>query len=111
VDTISTNAASLQRYNNTGSQLVTANQLYAGDDNNRKNLLKNKAPSCNAPYPLNFSQSGRFQNKKYCYYNSLPVYQLPLTQPSTYRYYPGTYRSSNHFSQSPNTYNTRSGTA
>ena len=110
VDTISTNSASLQNYNNTGPQLVTANQLYAGENNNIINLLRNKAPKCNTPYPLNFSQSGRFQNKKYCYYESLPVYQVPLTQNSPYRYYPSTYKSSNHYSQSPNTYNTTSGT-
>lgn len=66
VDTISTNAASIQRYNNTGQFLVNANELYAGDANDTRNLLKNKAPTCNAPWPLNFSQSGQFQNKKYC---------------------------------------------
>jgi len=109
VDTISTNAASIKNYNNTGPQLVTANELYAGNANNYANIFKNKAPSCNTPYPLNFSQSGPFQNKKFCYYNSLPQYQLPASQPSTYRYYPGTYTSSNHFSQSPNTYNTTTG--
>jgi hypothetical protein len=110
VDTISTNAASLQNYNNTGGQLVTANQLYAGDDNNYSNLLKNKPSSAGCVnYPLNFSQSGRFQNKKFCHFTSLPKYQLPLSQPSPYRYFPGTYRSSNHFSQSPNTYNTTTG--
>jgi hypothetical protein len=109
VDTISTNAASIQNYNNTGPQLVTANELYAGNANNYANLLKNKAPQCNTPYPLNFRQSGPFQNKKYCYYNQLPQYQNPASQPSPYRYYPGTYRSSNHFSQSPNTYNTTTG--
>jgi hypothetical protein len=42
VDTISTNAASIQNYNNTGPLLVTANQLYAGDTVNTINLLKNK---------------------------------------------------------------------
>ena len=113
VNTISTNAASLQNYNNTGNQLVTANKLYAGDSNNYMNILKNKpnVPQCNTPYPLNFRQSGPFQNKKYCYYNLLPQYQDPASQPSPYRYFPGTYKSSNHFSQSPNTYNTTSGTA
>jgi hypothetical protein len=111
VDTISTNAASIQNYNNTGPALVTANELYAGNANNYSNLLKNKAPNCNTPYPLNFRQSGPFQNKKYCYYNLLPQYQNPASQPSPYRYFPATYRSSNHFSQSPNTYNTTTGTA
>jgi hypothetical protein len=112
VDTISTNAASIQNYNNTGQQLVTANQLYAGDANNYKNLLKNKAPTCNTPWPLNFPQSGQFQNKKFCHYQKeLPEYQNPKSQPSPYRYFPGTVFSSNHYSQSPNTYNTTTGTA
>jgi hypothetical protein len=112
VDTISTNAASIQNYNNTGPLLVTANELYAGDDNNTRNLLKNKAPTCNTPWPLNMSQSGKFQNKKFCHYQrQLPEYQNPATQPSPYRYYPGTIFSSNHFSQSPNTYNTTNGSA
>jgi hypothetical protein len=109
VDTISTNAASIQNYNNTGPQLVTANELYAGNNNNYMNIYKNKAPQCNTPYPLNFRQSGPFQNKKFCYYKLLPQYQVPASQPSPYRYYPGTYTSSNHFSQSPNTYNTTTG--
>ncbi len=110
VDTISTNAASIQNYNNTGPLLVTANQLYAGDANNYSNLLKNKAPTCNTPYPLNFRQSGPYQNKKFCHYqNQIPEYQMPVTQQSPYRYFPGTVFSSNHYSQSPNTYNTSSG--
>jgi hypothetical protein len=103
VDTISTNAASINNYNNTGN-LVSANQLYAGDNPNLINLQKNKAPGCNTPWPLNFSQSGPFQNKKFCHYNQLPQYQNPASQPSPYRYFPGTVFSSNHFSQSPNTY-------
>lgn len=100
VDTISTNAASIQNYNNTGPLLVNANELYAGVNNNILNMYKNKAPNCNSPtiYP--------FQNKKSCYYKKLPQYQNPVSQPSPYRYYPGTVTSSNHFSQSPNTYNT-----
>jgi hypothetical protein len=112
VDTISTNAASIQNYNNTGPQLVTANELYAGNANNNSNLLKNKAPTCNTPWPLNMSQSGQFQNKKLCHYQKgLPEYQLSKSQPSPYRYYPGTVFSSNHYSQSPNTYTTTTGTA
>ena len=112
VDTISTNAASIQNYNNTGPLLVTANELYAGDANNSSNLLKNKAPTCNTPWPLNMSQSGQFQNKKFCHFQrGLPLYQLPKSQPSPYRYFPGTVFSSNHYSQSPNTYNTTSGSA
>jgi hypothetical protein len=110
VDTISTNAASIQNYNNTGN-LVTANELYRGNNNNTMNLLKNKAPTCNTPWPVNFPQSGRFQNKKFCYYRQLPQYQNPVSQPSPYRYFPGTVFSSNHYSQSPNTYNTTTGTA
>jgi len=67
VDTISTNAASIQNYNNTGQFLVTANQLYAGDANNTRNLMKNKTTTqCNPQWPFNFSQSGQFQNKKFC---------------------------------------------
>jgi len=111
VDTISTNAASIQNYNNTGPQLVSANEIYAGDANNYTNLLKNKVPNCNTPYPLNFRQTGPFQNKKFCYYNTLQQYQNPKTQPSPYRYFQGTIFSSNHFSQSPNTYNTTTGAA
>lgn len=106
VDTISTNAASINNYNNTGTQLVSANELFAGNDNNNMNLQKNKAPACSAPWPLNFSQSRQYHNKKFCYYNKLPNYQVPASQPSPYRYYPGTVSNSNHFSQSPNTYNT-----
>ena len=105
VDTISTNAASIQNYNNTGPQLVTANELYAGSANNYANLLKNKAPTCNNPTIF------RFQNKKLCYYKKLPEYQSSASQPSPYRYFPGTVFRSNHFSQSPNTYNTTSGSA
>jgi hypothetical protein len=109
VDTISTNASSFQNYNNTGPQLVTANELYAGNNNT---ILKNKAPTCNTPWPLNMSQSGQFQNKKFCHYQSkLPIYQLPKSQPSPYRYYPGTVFRSNYYSQSPNTYNTTTGSA
>jgi hypothetical protein len=112
VDTISSNAASIQNYNNTGQMLVTSNKLYAGDANNIINLNKNKAPICNTPWPLNFSQSGQYKNKKLCrFQNQLPQYQNPLSQQSPYRYYPGTIFSSNHFSQSPNTYNTTTGTA
>jgi len=61
VNTISTNAAST----------VTANKLYAGDSNDVSNLLKNKVPSCNTPWPLNMTQSRQFQNKKFCYFNGV----------------------------------------
>ena len=110
VDTISTNAASIQNYNNMGPQLVTANEIYAGDANNYANLMKNKTPNCNTPYPLNFKQTGPFQNKKFCHYEVFKQYQNPVSQQSPYRYFPGTVFRSNHFSQSPNTYNTPSGT-
>ena len=87
VDTISTNAASIHNRNNF------------------VNYAKNKAPGCNSPTIF------QFQNKKGCYYKSLPEYQNPVSKPGTYRYYPGTVTSSNHFSQSPNTYNTTTGSA
>ena len=110
VDTISTNAASIQNYNNTGEELVTANQIYAGDNNNYVNLLKNKSPTCNTPWPLNFPQSRQFENKKFCHFKQqLPEYQIPTSQTSPYRYYPGTVFRSNYYSQSPNTYNTTTG--
>jgi len=110
VNTISTNAASIQNYNNTGPFLVTANEIYAGNDPNILNLQKNKAPICNAPLPLNFYR--QFQNKKRCHYKTLPQFQNPASQPSPYRYFTtGSVFSSNHFSQSPNTYNTTTGTA
>lgn len=105
VDTISTNAASIQNYNNTGPFLVNANELYAGNNPNISNLYKNKAPNCNSPTIF------QFQNKKQCYFKTLPQYQNPVSQQSPYRYFPGTIRSSNHFSQSPNTYNTTSGSS
>jgi hypothetical protein len=111
VDTVSTNAASINNNNNTGEQLVNANELYYGNDNNHMNILKNKAPKCNATWPLNMSQSRQFQNKKYCYYNKLPIYQLPASQPLTYRFYPSVWKSSNHYSMTPNVYNTTSGSA
>ena len=112
VDTISTNAASIQNNNNTGPLLVTANQLYGGEYNGISNLLKNKAPTCNTQRPLNMNQSGQYQSKKFCHFErSLPSYQYPNSQPSPYRYYPGTVFRSNRHSQSPNTYNTTTGSA
>lgn len=113
VDTISTNAASIQNYNNTGQFLVTANQLYAGDANNTRNLMKNKTTNqCNPQWPLNFSQSGQFQNKKFCkFQRQMPEYQNPVSQPSPYRYFPGTVFRTNRYSQSPSTYNTTTGSA
>ena len=113
VDTISTNAASMQSYNNTGQFLVTANQLYAGDRVGpvSKNMTKNKAPptGCGSPWPLNFSQSGQFQNKKFCRYTSKPEYQVPISKPSPYRYFPGTVFNTNRYAQTPRKYNTTTG--
>ena len=113
VDTISTNAASIQNYNNTGPLLVNANQLYYGENNNVANLYKNKPANRGCiKYPLNFYQSGQFQNKKYCSYKTLPDYRVPISKPLTYRnYLSGLYHKTNHFSQSPNTYNTTTGSA
>jgi hypothetical protein len=111
VDTISTNAASINNYNNTGANLVSANELYSGDDNNYLNIQKNKALPCNTPWPLNMSQSRQYQNKKFCYYNQLPSYQNPASKPFSTRYYPGTVFSSNHFNQSPGTYLNTTGTS
>ena len=112
VDTISTNAASIQNYNNTGPFLVNANELYTGNNPNVMNLLKNKTiKQCNPQWPLNFYQSGQFQNKKFCTYKQLPEYTIQKSQPSPYRYYPGTVFNTNRYSQSPNTYNTTTGSA
>ena len=94
VDTISTNAASMQRNNNTGQSLVSANELYAGVDNST--LLKNKHSATLTKPP--------FQNKKACFFKLFPSYQLSKSQPSPYRDTPGVIFSSNHYSQSPNTY-------
>ena len=112
VDTISTNAASIQNYNNTGPFLVNANELYAGNNPNIMNLLKNKTNNqCNPQWPLNFYQSGQFQNKKFCSYKQFSEYTVSKSQPSPYRYFPGTVFNTNRYSQSPNTYNTTTGSA
>lgn len=87
VDTISTNSAAIH------------------NKNSFVNYEKNKVPNCNSPTVF------QFQNKKLCYYKSLPEYQNPVSKPGTYRYYPTAVTSSNHFSQSPNTYNTTTGSA
>ena len=77
VDTIQTNAASLNR-NNVN--------LVFGESPETANILKNKAPTCNNPTTI------RFQNKKSCYLT--PQYNL-YRQPSQSAF------SSNHFAQSP----------
>jgi len=84
---------------------ITTNSASIHNRNSFVNYAKNKADSCNTPTVF------QFQNKKSCYYKTLPQYQNPVSQPSPYRYFPGVITSSNHFSQSPNTYNTTSGTA
>jgi hypothetical protein len=108
VDTISTNAASINRKNNTGIQLVTANELYRGDDNNVSNYFKNKSQErCTAPPAALIQGVYTYHNKKVCHYQKqLPEYQVPISQPSPYRYYIRPVFRTNHFSQSPNTYNT-----
>ena len=87
VDTISTNSAAIH------------------NKNSFVNYEKNKVPNCNSPTVF------QFQNKKLCYFKSLPQYQNPVSKPGTYRYYPTSVSNSNHFSQSPNTYNTTTGSA
>jgi hypothetical protein len=89
---------------------ITKNAKSVKDD--YSNILKNKPSNSNTTWPLNFSQSRQFQNKKFCHYpRTAPEYQLPRSQPSPYRYYYGTVFNTNHYSQSPNTYNTTTGTS
>jgi hypothetical protein len=89
VDTIETNAASFNRNN--------ANLSFAQVNGSSKTeipfILKNKSSPCNSPPII------RFQNKKACYLGE--QYRTPISQPSPYRFYPGTVFSSNHFAQSP----------
>jgi hypothetical protein len=81
VDTIQTNAASLNRNN---VNLVNSVNNTVTPENTT--IFKNKAPTCNNPPII------RFQNKKACYLT--PQYNLyrQQTQPAF---------SSNHFAQSP----------
>lgn len=114
VDTISTNAAAIHPksnigqvyYQNWGQDLVTANQLYRGVNNNVTNYFKNKSQArCTAPTPALIHGIYPYQNKKSCHYQKqLPQYQVPVSQPAPYRYYPGTVFSTNHFNQEPRTY-------
>jgi len=100
VDTISTNSASINNNNNLGGQLVSANQLYAGDViPSRSNLLKNKTKT-NNQNPTIFT----LQNKKAYNYKRYKKYIFLVSQPSPYRYYVGTVFHTNHFTQSPRTY-------
>ena len=81
VDTIQTNAASLNRNN---VNLVNSVNNTVTPENTT--IFKNKAPTCNNPPII------RFQNKKACYLT--PQYNL-YRQPSQSPF------SSNHFAQSP----------
>lgn len=89
VDTIETNAASFNRNN--------ANLSFAQINGSSKTdipfILKYKSGPCNVPAIM------PHQNKKSCYLGG--NYRDPISQPSPYRYYPGTVFSSNHFAQSP----------
>jgi hypothetical protein len=89
VDTIETNAASFNRNN--------ANLSFAQINGSSKTeipfILKNKSSKCGNPPII------RYQNKKACYLGE--QYRTPISQPSPYRFYPGTVFSSNHFAQSP----------
>ena len=81
VDTIQTNAASLNRNN---VNLVNSVNNTVTPENTT--IFKNKAPTCNNPTTI------RFQNKKSCYLT--PQYNL-------YRQQSQPAFSSNHFAQSP----------
>lgn len=108
VDTISTNAASMNKNNNTGSQLYTANELYRGNNNYVANLYKNKSQEkCTAPPPSLIQGVYTYHNKKQCAYpKALPNYRNPISQPSPYRYYQGSVFPTGHFTQMPRTYQT-----
>jgi hypothetical protein len=102
VDTITTNAASFNNYNANMSIPYATTEITDGIPVFNPFVLKSKTANCNVPpiYP--------YQNKKSCYYNSqLPSYQIPVSQPSPYRYYPSTVFSSNHYSPSSITYLSR----
>jgi hypothetical protein len=101
VDTISTNAASFNSNNANYNTPVNASLITNGVPPPNPFILKSKAASCNSPsiYP--------YQNKKACYYQNNPGYQVPISQPSPYRYYQGTVFSSNHYNQSSITYLSR----
>lgn len=106
VDVISTNAASLNKNNNVGHELYNANELYRGRNNYVANLYKNKSQEkCSAPPPSLTQGKYRYQNKKQCNYTkTLPTYQVPISKPSTYRYYPSTVFPNGHYVQHPRTY-------
>ena len=102
VDTITTNAASFNNYNANLNTTTVVPEITDGVPPPNPFILKSKVPGCNTPpiYP--------YQNKKSCYYTKqLPSYQLPVSQPSPYRYYPGTVFTSNHYSSNSLTYLSR----
>lgn len=66
VNTISTNAASIQHNMNMGDKLANANEISSGVTPDVANLMKHKAPGCSTGLPLNFRQTGPFQNKTVC---------------------------------------------
>ena len=96
VDTITTNAASFNNYN--ANENPTAPQLTNGIKPPTPFVLKYKVPVCD---PVLICP---FQNKKACSYQSLPIYRVPISQPSPYRYFRGTVFSSNHYNTSATTY-------
>jgi hypothetical protein len=71
--------------------VVTIESNAASLNRNYINLKKMKGNTC-TPLP--------FQNKKVCQ-NMGPKYMYPASQPSPYRYYPGSVFPTNHFAQSP----------
>jgi hypothetical protein len=108
VNTIETNAASFDK--NAAGNYLTATDLAQGSDSRVPFILKNKAPVCNrADYFGNpFFFQGQHQNHKMCYLTQ--EYYTPntpniLNQPTRFTNAQPAF-SSNHFSQSPNTYNT-----
>jgi hypothetical protein len=106
VDTISTNAASMNKNTNIGSGLYSANELYRGNNNYVANLYKNKSQEkCNAPPAALIQGVYPYKNKKQCaYQKQLPEYRVPISQPSPYRYYKGVVFPSGHYTQTPRTY-------
>jgi len=99
VDTISTNAASFGKKHSD----ATANEISQGANTTIPFILKNKATPCNIPpvYPFQNHKSCSNLGKKFNtpntpVLNGSNIHFIRLQPPF----------SSNHFSQSPNTYNT-----